>query len=213
MRLYKIVCQTKVLVGLFVWLECSVFVTPVWIKFSYKSQLSCRITKQFSNRNLYLIQVSYKTADKDLFSNCNCWHHALPTPYFSSCLVLEEGGGVPSLLLIEFFLLQVVNMSASEIHASFAGNGTYKSVNPILSKVGDFTPFYIAIAICSVILGAIIILNVVCCCSRYSDYWLDRHTGGFTLSSYWNLIIYLFHSSYLITSTDTSIYCYFDQCM
>ncbi|XP_049886265.1 uncharacterized protein LOC126381321 [Pectinophora gossypiella] len=77
-------------------------------------------------------------------------------------------------------------MSASDIHASFTGNGTYKSINPIISKVGDFTPFYIAIAICSVILGLILILNVVCCCSRYSDYWLDRHTGNRWIVSIWS---------------------------
>lgn len=68
-------------------------------------------------------------------------------------------------------------MSASEMNAYFTGNGTYKAVNPIVSSVGDFTPFYIVIAICSIILGCMIILNVVFCCSRYSDYWLDRHTG------------------------------------
>lgn len=70
-------------------------------------------------------------------------------------------------------------MSAYESDAYFAGNDTYKPINPILSKVGDgdFTPFYIVIAISAVVLGALIILNVVCCCSRYSDYWLDRHTG------------------------------------
>ncbi|KAL0851703.1 hypothetical protein ABMA28_000029 [Loxostege sticticalis] len=68
----------------------------------------------------------------------------------------------------------------------FTGNGTYKAINPIVSRVGDFTPFYIAIAICSVILGLIIILNVICCCSRYSDYWLDRHTGNRWIVSIWS---------------------------
>ncbi|CAH2104043.1 unnamed protein product [Euphydryas editha] len=77
-------------------------------------------------------------------------------------------------------------MSAYESHAYFTGNGTYKPINPILSKVGDFTPFYIVIAISAVILGALIILNVVCCCSRYSDYWLDRHTGNRWIVSIWS---------------------------
>ncbi|XP_026500471.1 uncharacterized protein Wrm1 [Vanessa tameamea] len=77
-------------------------------------------------------------------------------------------------------------MSAYESHAYFTGNGTYKAINPILSKVGDFTPFYIAIAICSIIFGALLILNVVCCCSRYSDYWLDRHTGNRWIVSIWS---------------------------
>lgn len=75
-------------------------------------------------------------------------------------------------------------MSAHESQQHyFAGNETYMS--PLLSKVGDFTPFYIVIAISSVILGLIFILNIVCCCSRYSDYWLDRHTGEFCN---WNYI-------------------------
>ncbi|XP_023937787.1 uncharacterized protein LOC112045726 isoform X2 [Bicyclus anynana] len=66
------------------------------------------------------------------------------------------------------------------------GNETYKAINPIISKVGDFTPFYISIAICSVLFGLLIILNVVCCCSRYSDYWLDRHTGNRWIVSIWS---------------------------
>ncbi|XP_026747629.1 uncharacterized protein LOC113508745 [Trichoplusia ni] len=77
-------------------------------------------------------------------------------------------------------------MSDSEINTYFAGNGTYKAINPIISKVGDFTPFYIAIAICSVIFGFLLILNIVCCCSRYSDYWLDRHTGNRWIVSIWS---------------------------
>ncbi|KAG6443146.1 uncharacterized protein LOC115455756 isoform X2 [Manduca sexta] len=77
-------------------------------------------------------------------------------------------------------------MSPYEINPYFTGNGTYKPINPILSKLGDFTPFYIAIAICSVIFGFLLILNIVCCCSRYSDYWLDRHTGNRWLVSIWS---------------------------
>ncbi|XP_013189172.1 uncharacterized protein LOC106133866 [Amyelois transitella] len=77
-------------------------------------------------------------------------------------------------------------MSGTDSLAYFTGNGTYKAINPIVSHVGDFTKFYIAIAISSVILGSIIILNIVCCCSRYSDYWLDRHTGNRWLVSIWS---------------------------
>ncbi|KAI8431099.1 hypothetical protein MSG28_001155 [Choristoneura fumiferana] len=77
-------------------------------------------------------------------------------------------------------------MSASDLPNYFPGNGTYKAINPLVSRVGDFTPFYITIAICSIILGLIIILNVVCCCSRYSDYWLDRHTGNRWIVSIWS---------------------------
>ncbi|XP_041987580.1 uncharacterized protein LOC121739279 [Aricia agestis] len=71
----------------------------------------------------------------------------------------------------------------------FESNDTYNyaPVIPIVPEreVGDFRPFYITIAICSIILGFIIILNIVCCCSRYSDYWLDRHTGNRWLVSVW----------------------------
>ncbi|CAK1588514.1 unnamed protein product [Parnassius mnemosyne] len=77
-------------------------------------------------------------------------------------------------------------MSAYEPRAYFTGNGTYKAINPIVSRVGDFTPFYITIAICSVVLGFLLILNIVCCCSRYSDYWLDRHTGNRWIVSIWS---------------------------
>ncbi|KAL4717542.1 hypothetical protein ACJJTC_000691 [Scirpophaga incertulas] len=78
---------------------------------------------------------------------------------------------------------------ASESDAYFAGihvNDTYKAINPAASRVGDFSAFYITIAICSIILGFLLILNIVCCCSRYSEYWLDRHTGNRWLVSIWS---------------------------
>ncbi|XP_045510085.1 uncharacterized protein LOC123705382 [Colias croceus] len=78
-------------------------------------------------------------------------------------------------------------MSAYETETYFTGNETFASYpQQSWSKVGDFTPFYITIAICSVILGSIIILNFVCCGSRYSDYWLDRHTGNRWIVSIWS---------------------------
>lgn len=44
--------------------------------------------------------------------------------------------------------------------------------------VGDFTPFYIAITICAIIAFSLFILNIALgCCSQYSGYWNDRHTG------------------------------------
>lgn len=61
--------------------------------------------------------------------------------------------------------------------------------NPFFTKheYGDFSPFYITIAICTVILGAIIILNIICCCcSKYAEYWQDRHTGNRWLVSIWS---------------------------
>lgn len=73
-------------------------------------------------------------------------------------------------------------MSASEHNTSFTGNGT----SPVYLSVGDFTPFYVAIAISSIILGSIILLNIICCCSRFSDYWLDRHTGNRWIVSIWS---------------------------
>ena len=43
---------------------------------------------------------------------------------------------------------------------------------------GDYTTFYAAITICSVIGGLLFILNIVFCwCSQHRQYWQDRHTG------------------------------------
>lgn len=53
-------------------------------------------------------------------------------------------------------------------------------------EYGDFTPFYIAVTICTVIGLTIFILNIVLgCCSRYSGYWNDRHTGNRWIASLW----------------------------
>lgn len=52
---------------------------------------------------------------------------------------------------------------------------------------GNFSPFYVTIAICTVILGSIIILNVIIgCCSKHRKYWKDRHTGNRWLVSIWS---------------------------
>lgn len=48
----------------------------------------------------------------------------------------------------------------------------------VKEKTGDFTPFYIAVTICTIIGLSIFLLNIILgCCSRYSEYWNDRHTG------------------------------------
>lgn len=52
--------------------------------------------------------------------------------------------------------------------------------NPFFTKhePGDFSPFYTAIGICTVIVIALVALNVFfCCCSKHKDYWLDPNTG------------------------------------
>lgn len=47
-------------------------------------------------------------------------------------------------------------------------------------EYGDFAPFYITITICTILFFIIIIANIVLgCCSKYSEYWNDRHTGMF----------------------------------
>ncbi|XP_017063385.1 uncharacterized protein LOC108102745 [Drosophila eugracilis] len=52
---------------------------------------------------------------------------------------------------------------------------------------GDFSPFYVTIAICTVVLGTIIILNIILgCCSKHRKYWQDRHTGNRWLVSIWS---------------------------
>lgn len=52
--------------------------------------------------------------------------------------------------------------------------------NPFFVKheYGDFTPFYIAVTICSLIFAFLCILNIgFCWCSRHRDYWQNPHTG------------------------------------
>lgn len=44
---------------------------------------------------------------------------------------------------------------------------------------GDFTPFYITIAACTLLALFLFVLNLICgCCSKYREYWNDRHTGN-----------------------------------
>uniref|UniRef100_A0A336LSN1 CSON003220 protein n=1 Tax=Culicoides sonorensis TaxID=179676 RepID=A0A336LSN1_CULSO len=53
--------------------------------------------------------------------------------------------------------------------------------NPIKTPplIGDYTPFYVTIAICTVFGAFLIALNVICaCCSKNKDYWQDKHTGN-----------------------------------
>lgn len=60
--------------------------------------------------------------------------------------------------------------------------------NPFFTKplYGNFSPFYVTIAICTVIGVFLFVLNVVIgCCSRHSEYWQDRHTGNRWLVSLW----------------------------
>lgn len=53
--------------------------------------------------------------------------------------------------------------------------------NPFFVKntAGDFTPFYTAIGICTVLGVALILLNIFfCCCSKHKHYWQDSNTGS-----------------------------------
>ncbi|XP_074027971.1 wurmchen 1 transmembrane protein [Leptinotarsa decemlineata] len=61
--------------------------------------------------------------------------------------------------------------------------------NPYFKKheYGDFTPFYIIVTVCSVVGFSIFLLNIILgCCSRYSGYWNDRHTGNRWIASLWS---------------------------
>lgn len=52
---------------------------------------------------------------------------------------------------------------------------------------GNFSPFYVTIAVCTVVLGSIIILNIIFgCCSKHRQYWQDRHTGNRWLVTIWS---------------------------
>lgn len=45
-------------------------------------------------------------------------------------------------------------------------------------EIGDFTPFYATITICTLLGGFLFILNIVFgCCSSYREYWADGNTG------------------------------------
>lgn len=75
--------------------------------------------------------------------------------------------------------------------------------NPYFEKreYGDFSPFYITIAICTVLAAALFILNIVIgCCSRHSRYWNDPHTGTyiFTLLRFFNNNILLLGNRWII---------------
>ncbi|XP_050315556.1 uncharacterized protein LOC126750094 [Anthonomus grandis grandis] len=63
------------------------------------------------------------------------------------------------------------------------------TAEPYVAKydhIGDFTPFYIAITFCAIIGISLFILNIVLgCCSSYSEYWKDRHTGNRWIVSLW----------------------------
>lgn len=63
--------------------------------------------------------------------------------------------------------------------------------NPYFTKheYGDFTPFYVAITICSVLGGFLFILNIAFCwCSRYRSYWQDRNTGNRWVQPLWTVL-------------------------
>ncbi|XP_044758300.1 uncharacterized protein LOC123316333 [Coccinella septempunctata] len=50
----------------------------------------------------------------------------------------------------------------------------------------DYSPFYITVTICAILGLSLFILNFVLgCCSKYSNYWNDRHTGNRWLISLW----------------------------
>jgi hypothetical protein len=53
--------------------------------------------------------------------------------------------------------------------------------NPFFEKhiYGDFTTFYITIAVCTVFGIFLFALNLICgCCSQHRGYWNDRFTGN-----------------------------------
>jgi len=61
--------------------------------------------------------------------------------------------------------------------------------NPFNSKplFGDYSSFYITIAICTVLFTFLVAINVIIgCCSRHKYYWQDRHTGNRWLVSIWS---------------------------
>lgn len=60
--------------------------------------------------------------------------------------------------------------------------------NPYFTKAiyGDWSPFYNTIAVCSIFLFVLLVLNFILgCCSRHTEYWQDRHTGNRWIVSLW----------------------------
>jgi hypothetical protein len=60
--------------------------------------------------------------------------------------------------------------------------------NPFYVKqtFGDFSTFYITIAVCTVLALFLFVLNIVFgCCSKHREYWQDRHTGNRWIVSLW----------------------------
>lgn len=50
------------------------------------------------------------------------------------------------------------------------------------SLFGDYSAFYVTIAICTVLGVFIFAVNIIFgCCSRHKSYWQDRHTGEFII--------------------------------
>ncbi|XP_076286226.1 wurmchen 1 transmembrane protein [Lasioglossum baleicum] len=63
--------------------------------------------------------------------------------------------------------------------------------NPFFVKheYGDFTPFYVAVAICSFVFVILCILNIgFCFCSRHRDYWQSPFTGNRWIQPLWTVL-------------------------
>lgn len=60
--------------------------------------------------------------------------------------------------------------------------------NPFFKEhlYGDFTSFYITIAVCTVFGVFLFAINLICgCCSKHKGYWNDRFTGNRWIVSFW----------------------------
>lgn len=45
--------------------------------------------------------------------------------------------------------------------------------------VADYTPFYTALIICSILVTILLLVNWICCCCHpYKQYWSDPDTGN-----------------------------------
>ncbi|XP_012228729.1 uncharacterized protein wrm1 [Linepithema humile] len=65
--------------------------------------------------------------------------------------------------------------------------------NPYLDdhgfEYGDFTTFYVTVAICAIFGGILFILNIAFCwCSRHREYWQNRHTGNRWIQPLWTVL-------------------------
>ncbi|XP_055370783.1 uncharacterized protein LOC129605198 [Condylostylus longicornis] len=67
-------------------------------------------------------------------------------------------------------------MSTVAERTAYLNNPYYNIKDKLL---GDYSPFYATIGVCTFLIVSILLLNfIIGCCTKYKGYWQDRHTGN-----------------------------------